>query len=187
LVVDQRGSDDYQQEPANECKWIFPMTLRKLIRDGLVTVTVFLAFVLTAFAGEKGILHIEIRVPKTAEHDTATYVAFGTNNKIEFDALTSMNQREDGEFKVFKNSYGLHSGDQRHAIIIYVNREPRNQLEQVFLLSTPRIPKPMDWTNWQYPNYVETNAVSNFRFNYTPLDRSTNAPPDSFELRYSIE
>ena len=150
-------------------------------------IAALLVFALAAFADEKKILHVEIRSAKTVGYDAATYMAFGTDDMFEFDALSSMKQREDGGFIVLQNSYSLHSGDQRHAIIVYVNRKPRNQPEQVFLLPIPRMPEPMDWTNWQHPNYVETNAVSNFRFNYIPPDRSTNVPPSSFELRYKVE
>ena len=152
-------------------------------------IAVFLALVLTTFAGEIRSLNVEIRLPNTVQYADATYMTFCTDNTydIDVDALSSMNQRQDGDFKVFKNSFDLYSGHQRHAIIIHPNGKMRNQPDQVFLLSVPRIPKPMGWTNWQHPNYVETNAASHLGFNYIPLDRSTNAPPNSFELRYSIE
>ena len=153
----------------------------------LLLIAALLVFALAAYADEKKVLQIEVRSAKTVGFDAATYMAFGTDDIIEFDALSSMKQREDGGFTVFQNSHSLHSGDQRHAIIIYVNRKPRNQPEQVFLLPIPRMPEPMDWTNWQHPNYVETNAVSNFRFNYIPPDRSTNVLSSSFELRYKVE
>jgi hypothetical protein len=147
----------------------------------------FLVLVLPVFASDKSVLRVEIRFQKTAVYDTNTYLAFGTDNKIEFDPLSSAEQREDGEFKVLQKRYNLLPKDHRYAVITYINRKPRNWPDQVFLLSLPLKQKPMDWTNWQHPNYVETNAVSNFRFNYTPPDRSTNVPPNSFELRYKVE
>jgi len=147
----------------------------------------FLVFVLTAFAGEKRVLHIEIRSAKTVGYDADTYVAFATDETIELDTLSTAERREDNQYIVFRKTYGLLSADRRHATIVYVNRKPNNQPEEVFLLSIPHKPKPIDWTDWQHPDYVETNAVSNFRFSYTPPDRSTNVPPNSFELRYKIE
>jgi hypothetical protein len=108
---------------------------------------------------------------------------YATDFKIAGTPLSLTKQREDGEFKIFQQSYDLLSKDHRRAIIV----EPWNQADQIFLLPISHKSKQMDWTNWQRPNYVETNAVSNFRFNYIPPDRSTNIPPNSFELRYKVE
>jgi hypothetical protein len=142
---------------------------------------------IAAFAGEQTILHIELRQPKSVDSDALTYVAFDTDKRIQFEALSYTKEREDGGFTISPHSYELLSGDKRRAIAVYVNRKPRNRPEQVFILSVPRKPKIMDWTDWQRPNYVETNAVSNFNDGYTPPDRSTNIPVGFYEIRYKID
>ena len=59
---------------------------------------------------------------------------------------------------------------------------------QVFPLSTPAVPIPSDWSKWQKPDRVEQGPASwNFIYNQKPLNRTTKAPPDAFELRYKVE
>ena len=132
------------------------------------------------------VLSIEIRCSKGNEikSNAGVYSAlnFWTDQGAKGVPLSLMKQREDGEYRVFQQSFEL-KNDPARAIIV----APWNQIDQVFLLSLPHKLKQSDWTNWQHPNYVETNADSNFRFAYIPPDRSTNIPPNSFELRYKVE
>ncbi len=150
-------------------------------------VALLCTFTLTSFAASKRVLRIEVRSPKSLHYDADTYLAFGTEKFNESDSLFSIKQSEDNKFTTFEKAYELISEDHRHAAIIYINRKTAKETDQVFLLPIPRKSKATDWTNWKHADYVETNAVSNFIFNYTPADRSTNAPPSGFELRYKIE
>jgi hypothetical protein len=162
-------------------RWII-MKLKNILQ-----ITGLLVWALPAFASDKNILQVEIRCQKTNEIKSSTGVYSGLNFATDFRItgapLSLTKQRGDGEFIIFQQSYVLLSKDHRRAIIV----TPWNQADQTFLLPILHKSKPMDWTNWQPPNYVETNAVSNFRFDYIPPDRSTNIPPNSFELRYKIE
>jgi hypothetical protein len=154
----------------------------------ILQIVAFLVFASTAIAADKSVLFVEIRCPKGIEIGSTNdvysgFFVFATDFKISGTPFNLSKQREDGEFKVFEHSYNLLSRDHRRAIIVI----PWNHEDQVFQLPVPRKLKPIDWTNWQRANYVETNAISNFRFDYKPADRSTNIPPNSFELRYKIE
>ena len=153
----------------------------------VLSIATFLAFALTASASDKRVLNIEIRSSKPQEYDSNTCLAFATDSTIKFTSLNRIQKHKNGEIKLFQDSYELVAGNSRRAIIIYINCKTNKQPDQVFSLIMPRKPKPMDWTGWQNPNFVETNAVSNFRFDYAPINRSTNFPANSFELRYKIE
>lgn len=111
---------------------------------------------------------------------------FGTDDHMEAAGMSDLVQKEDGGFRVFVSSYELKTKDGRRVIIVY-HHKPSKRPDQVFVLSTPAHLKPTDWTDWKHPDYYETNAGSNFRFSYVPADRSTNARPDAFGLRYKIE
>ncbi|HEY5296758.1 MAG TPA: hypothetical protein VIK59_02435 [Verrucomicrobiae bacterium] len=155
----------------------------------ILLITAFLAFALTAFAAEKMILDIEIRSPKSVGFDTNTDLEFVTDKTAKGDFLSQIKQQDDDKYRYFQQSYPLSAKERRRAIIIYTHSSPKNQPQQVFLLPIPAKAKSADWTNWRYANYLEANAVSNFilNFDYMPPDRSTNIPPNSFELRYKIE
>ena len=49
--------------------------------------------------------------------------------------------------------------------------------------------KPSGWSQWQKPDYIENSKYvsSNFMDDVKSPDRSTNIPPDCFEVRYKIE
>ena len=155
----------------------------------ILLTTVFLTFVLTAFAADKMILQIEIRSPKSLEFDANTDLEFVTDKTAKGDFLSQIKQQDDDEYRYFQQSYRLSAKELRRAIIIFTHSAPKNQPQQVFLLPIPAKAKSADWTNWRYANYLETNAVSNFilNFDYMPPDRSTNIPPNYYELRYKIE
>jgi hypothetical protein len=154
----------------------------------LILVSAMLGCVGTSLraADAKGVLYVEIRCPKAIEikSNTGVYsgLNFRTDHTTEGTPLSLTKQREDGDFRVFQQSYKLKSERARAVIVT-----PWNQIDQVFVLSLPLKLKQSDWTNWQHADYVETNAVSNFRFAYIPPDRSTNIPPNSFEMRYRVE
>jgi len=145
------------------------------------------ALTLMSAGAKNQIVRVEVRVPKSMPRDPNVYFAFGTEKFNEADSLLSIKQSEDDKYTTFAKSYELTSENHRHAGIIYINRKAAKEADQVFILPIPRKPKPTDWTIWKHADYIETNAVSNFIFNYTPADRSTNIPASSFELRYRIE
>ena len=152
----------------------------------LLMVAVLVILGLSARASDKSIFYVEIRCLKGIEIKSNAGVYSGLNFRTDHTTvgtpLSLTKQREDGEFKIFQQTFKPKNENPRAIIIT-----PCNQTDQVFLISLPHKLQPMDWTNWQRPNYVETNAASNFRFNYIPPDRSTNISPNSFEFRYKIE
>ena len=152
----------------------------------ILLITAFFVIVSTAFAADKMILHIEIRSQKSASFDTNTGLQFVTDTTSESCLLSRAKQQVDDNFRIFQKSYNLLARERRRAIVIYTHSAPKNQPQQVFLLSIPRKPKLTDWTIWQRPDYVETDADWNFIRGYTSADRSTNIP-HSFELRYKVE
>jgi len=146
----------------------------------------FLTFASIAFAAGEKILSIEIRCSKTNEYKSNGRYAginYATDYTIIGTPLSFLVQKEDDKFRIFHQSYNLYPRDHRRAIIV----TPLDSLDEVFLLPMSIDSKTSDWSSWQRPSYVETNAVSNFRFNYKPSDRSTNIPLNSFELRYKVE
>jgi hypothetical protein len=149
--------------------------------------TIFSAIISTAFAADKITLHLEVRFPKSAQFDTNANLEFVTDTTAEDDLLIRKKQQDDDSFRIFQQSFNLLARERRRAIVIYTHTLPKNQPEQVFLLSISRKPKPIDWTNWRRADYIETNAGWNFIREYKSADRSTNVPPNSFELRYRIE
>jgi hypothetical protein len=153
----------------------------------LFIIAVFLTFIFTAFASDKSVLTIEIHTSKSIEVNSNFCLIFATDKRMEGTALLRMEKHDESGVKSFQKSYDLFAGNRKHAIIIYINNKTNTQPDQVFLLPISRKPRAVDWTDWQQPSYVETNADSNFRFDYTPPDRTTNIPPNSFELRYKIE
>ena len=152
----------------------------------VLQIAVSLAFALPVFAKDI-ILYVEVRCQATNEiissTDKYSVLDFATESTIDGGPLSLTKQRRDGEFKVFQQSYDLLSKDRRRAIIV----SPWNQVDQLFLLPISPKPKPTGWTTWQRPNCVEKNADGNFNDGYTPPDRSTNIPSNSFEMRYKIE
>ena len=160
----------------------------KTLFFSLIVVSAYLGCVGTNLRATEAnsVLHIEVRCPKAIETKSETGVYsvlhFRTDHTIEGTPLSLTMQREDGDFRVFLHSYKLNT-ERARAVIV----KPWNQIDQVFLFSLPLKLKESNWTNWQHPDYVEKNAVSNFRFAYIPPDRSTNIPPNSFEMRYRVE
>lgn len=149
---------------------------------------VIIMFALAAIANgnDKRVLYVEVRSPKEIQYDASAHLEFTTDTTAEGTPLSYTKQKEVGDFRVFQQSYHLLARERRRAIIVHT-RGGRNQQEQVFLLSSPQKPEPLDWTDWKHPNYTETNASWNFIRGYKGDDRSTNIPPESVEVRYKIE
>ena len=97
--------------------------------------------------------------------------------------LASAITNTDAQFRMFQKSFDLDIGDPAKALVVYYSRASTNQ---VFLLWIPINSKAGDWSNWRYPNYVETNANSNLSNDYVPPERTTNIPPNSFQMRYRL-
>jgi hypothetical protein len=141
----------------------------------------------TVFAADEIKLQVEVRYSKLVPFDTNTDLEFVTDATSEGGLLRRTKENGDDNFRVFQKSFNLLPRERRRSIIIHTHSLPKNQPDQVFLLSMARKPKAIDWTNWRHPDYVETNADWNFIRGYKSTDRSTNIPPNSFELRYKIE
>src|ERR1035441_10376065 len=153
----------------------------------IFTVVVFFALSLTVFAADEIKLQVEVRYSKSAPFDTNTDLEFVTDTTSEGGLLHQAKENDDDDFRIFQNSFNLLARERRRSIIIYTHSLPKNQPDQVFLLSMPRKPKAMDWTIWRHPDYVATNADWNFIRGYKSANRSTNIPANSFELRYRVE
>jgi len=77
------------------------------------------------------------------EIDTNADLEFVTDTTSEGGLLSRRQQRDnDDKFRIFQQSFNLLTRERRRAIIIYTHSSPKNQPEQVFLLSMPRKPKP---------------------------------------------
>ena len=156
-------------------------------RGSIFTVAAFFALSLTVFAADEVKLQVEVRYSKSVLFDTNTDLEFVTDTTSEGGLLRRTKENGDDNFRVFQKSFNLLARERRRSIIIYTHSLQKNQPDQVFLLSMPRKPKAMDWTNWRHPDYVETNADWNFIRGYKSANRSTTIPPNSFELRYRVE
>jgi len=137
----------------------------------------------TAFAGDTYEFFYELRVPKTVKIDASTRFYLATDSGCSKFGALGRKPREEGEFVIFAESGLLFDHDRRRAVIVGTDGQP----SQVFRLKMPRRPKPADWTGWQRPDYVEkTDAAWTFMHNLKEHDRSTNVPPNSFELRFKL-
>jgi hypothetical protein len=125
----------------------------------------------------------ELRAPKTLKFDPLTSFDVVTEDSASGTRLQLTKRREDQDFVVFADSCLIFDGQKRRAMVVTIAGQP----SQVFCLTTPRSPKPVDWTKWQRPDYTEqTDATWTFMHDLKKHDRSTNVPPDSFELRFKI-
>ncbi len=121
--------------------------------------------------------------PKTTRIDLATstgedgHYLWGYNQK---------QQREDGRFFIFEpDEFVLDTEpDNRRALIIDDFKTP----QQVFRIPLSRKPKAQDWSQWQRPDFLATGDVG-WAFIYKRKIQivTTNAPADSFEMRYKVE
>jgi hypothetical protein len=125
----------------------------------------------------------ELRVPKTAKFEPDTSFDLVTDSGASGTRLHLTTRREEGDSVIFADSSLVFAGDKRRAMVMRTDGQP----SQVFQLALPGSPKPADWTKWQRPDYTEkTEAWWTFMHDSKKHDRSTNVPPDSFELRFKI-
>jgi len=144
---------------------------------------VLAAFVSTGSAEVTCELLYELRVPKTVKIDQSTRFYLATDVGCSKSALLGAKRREEGDLVIFSESELVFDSERRRAVIVNTDGQPW----QVFRLKIPHRPKPADWTAWQRPDYVEkTDAAWTFMHDLKEHDRSTNVPPDSFELRFKI-
>jgi hypothetical protein len=138
---------------------------------------------LAAVAGDTHSFVFELRAPKTLKADPLTAFDLTTEEGASGTRLRLTKRREEGDFQIFQHSFLIFS-ERRRAMVVRTDRQP----SQVFVLSIPSKPKPADWTQWQRPTYVaKGDAGWDFMHDQNKQNRSTNAPPDCFELRFKIE
>jgi hypothetical protein len=136
-----------------------------------------------ALAGDTFKLFYELRAPKTLKFDPLTSFDVITEEDASGTRLRLTKRSEEGGFVVFADSCLIFDGHKRRAMVVKIDGQP----SQVFRLTIPGTPKPADWTKWQRPDYLEkTDAMWTFMHDLKKHDRSTNVPPDSFELRFRI-
>jgi len=164
------------------------MTKKKVITTTLLGLAIFAIAMLvlcvsTATARDAFEFFYELRVPKTAKFEPNTSFDLVTDSGASGTRLHLTTRREEGDSVIFADSSLVFADDKRRAMVIRTDGQP----SQVFRLALPRSPKPADWTKWQRPDYTEkSDAWWTFMHDSKKHDRSTNVPPDSFELRFKI-
>lgn len=154
------------------------MKLRHPIRFALIAL-----WVSGALAGDTHELFYELRAPKNLKFDPLTSFDVVTDDSASGTRLRLTKRRDEGDFVVFADSCLISDGSKRTAMVVATDGQP----SQVFRLAIPPKPKPVDWTKWQRPDYTEkSNAMWTFMHAAKKHDRSTNVPPDCFELRFKI-
>jgi hypothetical protein len=141
------------------------------------------------FAADKKIL-IELRTPKTVEFSHASVEFIGEHTSAGT-PLMQTKRTADGTTNVFSTPFIIYTSlykERRFAIIVSPDASPKS-MAQVFRLPIGQNPKPTDWSKWHRPSYIENskNASNNFMDDQKSPDRSTNIPPNCFEMRYRIE
>ena len=149
----------------------------------LIPIALFALGTSFALASDAHKFFYELRAPKTLKFDPKTSFDLVTDEDASGTRLRLTQRREEGNFVVFADSCLLFDGNKRRAMIVKTDGEP----SQVFRLTIPRSPEPVDWTKWQRPDYIEkTDAAWTFMHDAKKHDRSTNVPPNSFELRFKV-
>ena len=142
----------------------------------------------TIFAADKKIV-FEIRASKTLEFDHATFFFVGERT-AEADPLKSASKKEEGTTNIFQETVVLSTIYREHRYAVIISPEGgRKGISQVFRLPISQTSKASTWSQWQRPDYVENSrdVMSNFMDDQKAPDRSTNSPPNSYEIRYKIE
>lgn len=147
----------------------------------------FLTF--AVFAADMKIL-VEVRAPKTVEFSHAT-VEFVGEHTAQSSPFVQIKRTEEGTTNVFHESFVIYTSlykERRFAVIIHLDASPKS-MAQVFPLPTGKPKATIEWSKWQKPSYIENSkdASSNVMDDVKSPDRSTNIPPDCFEVRYKIE
>ena len=136
-----------------------------------------------ALAGDAFTFFYELRAPKKLKFDPLVSFDVVTEDSASGTRLRLTKRSEEGDFVVFADSCLIFDGHERWAMVVKIAGQP----SQVFRLTIPSKPKAVDWTKWQRPDYTEkTDAMWTFMRDLKKHDRSTNIPPDSFELRFKI-
>jgi len=149
----------------------------------LIHITLLALCTSAALAGDTFNLFYELRAPKTLKFDPLTNFDVVTEDSASGTRLRLTKRSEEGDFVVFADSCLIFDGHKRRAMVVNIAGQP----SQVFRLTIASTPKPVDWTKWQRPDYTEkTDAMWTFMHDLKKHDRSTNVPPDSFELRFRI-
>src|SRR5436190_14490323 len=131
-----------------------------------------------ALAGDTFKLFYEFRAPKTLKVDPLTSFDVVSENTASGTRLRHTKRGEEGDLVVYSDSCLIFDGHKRRAMVAKNPGQP----SQVFRLTIPGTPKPVDWTKWRRPDYTEkTDALWTFMHDLKKHDRSTNVPPDSFE------
>ena len=152
----------------------------------LLSVVAFSTSLLMA-AAEKHIV-IEMRSPKSVTFTNGGFMFVG-DKTAEGSPLRLTTRKEDGTTNIFQKTIIPSSVYNEHRYAVIISPEGRNGVGQVFLLATNGSLKACPWSPWRKPDYLEDDmyAVSNFMDNQKSPTRSTNVPPNCFEVRYKIE
>ena len=143
----------------------------------------------TMFAADKQIL-VEIRAPKAVEIGDASIDFFGEHTSAGL-PLKQIKQPADGTTNFFQHPFMIYTSykERRFGIIVWSDASS-NRVAQVFPLPIGQNPKPTtEWSRWQRPDYIEKSklAEDTYIYDVKSADRSTNIPPNCFEIRYKIE
>jgi hypothetical protein len=126
----------------------------------------------------------ELRLPKSIKPAPLTSFDLVTEDGLEGTRLRLTKQREEPGFNIFQESF-LIFVSKRNAMVV---RPDNSKQSQVFVMSLPKPVKPIEWTEWKKPSYIDVgNATWDFMHGLKSDTRSTNIPPNCFEFRYKIE
>ena len=158
------------------------MKLRPIL-IGLVGVAMALVACAAVQVARPKTIEFQLKLPVTESVAPGLRMAFHHQHSIGFERLPAASTNQDAHSYLFQKAFDLDITDPPKGLVVYRNRGSN---DQVFLLWIPINSKAGDWTNWRYPNYAETNASSNLSNDYVPPERTTNIPPNSFQMRYRL-
>ncbi|HZM02083.1 MAG TPA: hypothetical protein VFC44_03580 [Candidatus Saccharimonadales bacterium] len=142
----------------------------------------------TMFAADKQVI-FEIRASQTVDFSKGTF-EFVAEHSSEGGPLKLAVLRKEGTTNILQETVVPSTVYKEHRYAVIISPEGgRKGVSQVFRLPMRQNSKPSGWSQWQKPDYIENSKYvsSNFMDDVKSPDRSTNIPPDCFEVRYKIE
>jgi len=134
-------------------------------------------------------IRFELRVPIAVDCTHAGVELVGEHTSQSCPLLQTK-QTVDGKTNIFQHFFTIDNSYRGRgiALMVWPDASPCSTSE-VFVLPITYNQKAMDWSKWHRPDFTENfkNARNNFMEGVTSPDRSTNVPPNTFELRYKIE
>ena len=133
--------------------------------------------------GRAYLLSYEVRVPHGVEFPPLAKVDVVTPASASGTRARLMTNRVDGDFTIY-NADTLIFTDRRRFVV--VKQEPAPA--QVFELHIPRHPRPIPWSDWQRPDFLDTSEMpwANVLYDTSHETRSSGIPTNCMQVRYSV-